>query len=159
MKANHRQYAQAPVQPARGWRCTAAAVAVMLLFAGCSANRAKGPEAIASHLDDMRGAVTKHVAEPGRRSALLQSIDGLQRDLQEMRKVDFDTMTQIRALNTRPDVSRTEMEAALEAFDQQRRQARSRVVQRHFELTAQTTAQEWQQLAGLERRALTAAVQ
>jgi hypothetical protein len=147
------------VQASPAWRCAGAALGLLLLFAGCSANRARGPEAIASHLDDMRGAVTKHVADPGRRGALLQSIDGLQGDLQEMRKVDFDTMTQIRALNTRADVSRAEMEAALDGFDQQRRQARSRVVQRHFELTAQTTAQEWQQLAGLERRALTAAVQ
>lgn len=149
----------AQVFAAPGCWCAAAALAVMLLFAGCSSNRAKGPEAVASHLDDMRGAVTKNVADPQRRSALLQSIDGLQGDLQEMRRVDFDTLTQIRALNTRPDVSRAEMESALDGFDQQRRQARDRVVQRHFELTAKATAQEWQQLAGLERRALTAAVQ
>jgi len=136
-----------------------AAVLCVGLVSACSSNRAKGPQAVASHLDAMRGAVTKNVVDTERRAALLQSIDGLQADLETLRRVDFDTMTQIRALNTRPDVPRTEMEAALDSFDQQRRDARGRVVQRHFELTGQATATEWKELAGLERKALLAAVQ
>lgn len=135
------------------------AVALCLaLVASCSSNRAKGPEAVASHLDAMRGAVTKSVVDTRRRAALLQSIDGLQADLETLRRVDFDTMTQIRALNTQSDVTRAQMEAALDGFDQQRREARGRVVQRHFELTGQTTAAEWKELSGLERKALLAAV-
>jgi len=129
-----------------------------LLAAGCSANKAKGPEAVAANLNSMRGATTKHVADPQRRSDLLRSIDGLQVDLDALRRVDFDTLTQIRALNTRPDVSRAEMQAAMDTLDQQRRQARERVMQHHFEMTSLTTAAEWKELAGLERKALLSAV-
>ena len=145
--------------PSRSTRRFAAAALGVMLVVACSSNRAKGPEGIASHLDAMRSAVTKHVADPQRRAGLLQSIDGLQDDLLTLRQVDFDTMTQIRALNTRADVPRTEMEAALDGLDQQRRRARGRVVQRHFQMTAQTTAAEWKELAGLERKAMMAAVQ
>lgn len=129
------------------------------LVAACSSNRAKGPEAMASHLDAMRGAVTRHVADTRRRDALLQSIDGLGADLAMLRQVDFDTMTQIRALNTRPEVTREQMETAMNEFDRQRREARGRVLQRHFELTGQTTSEEWKKLSGLERKALLASVQ
>jgi hypothetical protein len=126
---------------------------------GCSSNKLQGSEAVAAELGRMRAAATAQVGDTERRSRLLQAIDGLQADLGELRSVDFDTTTRIRALNTRPDVTRTEMERALDAFDQQRRAARDKVLQRHFELTALTTPQEWKQLAKLERKALQAAVQ
>jgi hypothetical protein len=107
----------------------------------------------------MRSAATKHIEDPQRRSGVLRSIDGLQVDLDALRRLDFDTLTQIRALNTRPDIPRAEMQAAMEDLDQQRRQARERVVRHHFEMTALTTPAEWKELAGPERKALLAAVQ
>ena len=67
--------------PSRSTRRFAAAALGVMLVVACSSNRAKGPEGIASHLDAMRSAVTKHVADPQRRAGLLQSIDGLQDDL------------------------------------------------------------------------------
>jgi len=133
--------------------------ALGLLAAGCSSSKLQGTEAVAADLEKMRHAATSHVGDPQRRSELLRSIDGLQIDLDALRRVDFDTMTQIRALNTQPDVPRAEMEATLDSLDQQRRQVRERVVRHHFEMTAATTAAEWKELAGFERKALLSATQ
>ena len=135
-----------------------AVVLALAWLAGCSSNKT-GPEAVAAGLGKMRSAATKHVEDPQRRAGVLQSIDGLQVDLDALRRVDFDTLTQVRALNTRPDVTRAEMQAAMDELDQQRRQARERVVRRHFEMTALTTPAEWKELAKLERKALLSAVQ
>ena len=125
-------------------------------LAGCSSNKT-APEAVSANLEKMRNAATEHVEDAQRRSGLLRSIDGLGVDLDALRRVDFDTMTQIRALNTQPDVSRAAMQAALDDLDQKRREARERVVRHHFEMTALTTAAEWKELAGLERKALLSA--
>jgi len=136
-------------------------LAVLVLvgwLAGCSSSKT-APEAVSGNLEKMRSAATKHVDDAQRRAGLLRSIDGLQVDLDALRRVDFDTMTQIRALNTQPDVSRAVMQAALDDLDQKRREARERVVQHHFEMTALTTAAEWKELAGLERKALLSATQ
>ena len=138
-------------------------LAVMLatgwLAAACSSSKLAGTEAVAADLEKMRSAATKHVDDTQRRAGLLRSIDALQLDLDALRRVDFDTMTQIRALNTQPDISRAEMQATMEKLDQVRRQARERVVQHHFEMIALTTAGEWKELAGPERKALLAATQ
>lgn len=133
--------------------------ALVLVAAGCSFNKPKGAAGVEAELGSMRSAATKLIDDMARREGLLRSIDALQADLHELRRTDFETLTRIRALNTQPDLSRSEMEAALDGMDQQRRQIRDRVVQRHFELTSQTTAEEWKKLSGFERKALMAAVQ
>jgi len=61
----------------------------------------------------------------------------------------------IRALNARPDATRSEFDTLVEQFDKQRITVRSRLLELHSQMIAATTEAEWKELSPYEQRLLT----
>ncbi|HVY04735.1 MAG TPA: hypothetical protein VHB46_02040 [Burkholderiales bacterium] len=134
------------------------AIGLVTIASGCSGRGVTREEAIADALDAMRAAARQHIADMQRQPVVLKAIDGLQAELASFDDALRLGMEQVRALNANPDTSRADLEVALKSLDAGRKQARQRILQRHFEIIDMTSADEWSTLAPHEKRALLAAV-
>lgn len=105
----------------------------------------------------MRETARRTINDQERLPLLLQSIDGLEAELNAFDGTLAGASQDLLSLNANPDASRGQIESLLDRFESTRKEARQRIVQRHFELIALTNADEWPALSSHERKALIAA--
>ena len=132
---------------------------VLLLVTGCSFWRHTPEQKVAHELQAMQQAVPRHVTDPARVARVTAAIQGLDTDLLEFRREFTTKRDTLREANARPDVTRAELERLIDGYDTRRKALRSRVLARHAEMIAATTAEEWSGLAKHERKALSAALE
>jgi len=114
---------------------------------------------MAHELRALQRAVPQHVTDPVRAARVSEAVRGLDTDLTDFRR-EFTTMRDdLRAANARTDVTRAELEQLIDGYDTRRKALRTRVLARHAEMIAATTADEWSALAKHERKALSAALE
>jgi len=135
-------------------RSLCAVLAVAL--AGCAANKPSARDAIANDLEEMRAEAAQRIKDPRRAAQTLESIEGLKEALFALEEAIANARFQLRTLDARPEATRAEFDALLDAFEARHRAARERVLARHFELIAATTEDEWKALWRHERDALVA---
>lgn len=134
--------------------CTS--IAALLLSAACASHHHLPPkELLESDLETMQEAVSAKVSDPQRAARLNQSIIDLGQQLLSFQAAGNRFRADFMALNSRPDVTRPELEGRIEQFDKQRAAIRSRVFELHSQLIAATTAEEWKGLFPYERALLT----
>jgi hypothetical protein len=131
-------------------------LATMLALAGCAGHDEPPRQKMAQALQEMSREVDRQVADPDRALRLQRTIAGLDGDLAELQGAADTLRVQLRTLNANPDASRADFVQLLDGFDARRARIRDRVLARHFELLAATTADEWAPLAPHERAALAA---
>ena len=132
---------------------------VVGLATGCSMWRHTPEQKMAHELQALREAVPQHVSDPARAARLGEAIRGLDTDLTEFRREYTAMRDSLRTANARPDVTRAELEQLIDGYDTRRKVLRTRVLARHAEMIAATTADEWSALAKHERKALSAAME
>src|SRR5262245_40023124 len=135
----------------------AAYVLLAVALAACAGNKASQREAIESDMRALHEAATGRIEDPQRAARAHRAIDGLGVELLALEETIANLRFQMRTLNARPDATRAEFDALLDAIDARHRAVRGRVLARHFELTGATTAEEWKDLWRHERDALIAA--
>jgi len=131
-------------------------LAALVALGGCAGKSQPPRQKIARALQEMSWEVARQVGDPERAARLQQAIDGLDADLNELQGVSETLRSRLRALNANPDATRADFATLLDGFDADRRRLRDRVLQRHFEFLAATSANEWAALSGHERDALAA---
>ena len=112
-------------------------------------------ELLEADLEALQEAVSVKVPDTQRAARLNRSINDLGQQLLSFQAARDRFQSEFLALNSRPDVTRPELEARLEQFDTQRRAIRARVFTLHSEMIAATTAEEWKGLFPYERAVLT----
>jgi hypothetical protein len=125
--------------------------------AGCTWHQGTRSEALAAAVQDMHAAAARTVYDQERLPLLQAAIDGLEADLGAFDAVVESAIAELHALNANPEATREQMDAVLDRFEAQRKQARLLVIRRHFDLIALTDAGEWSKLAPYERRLVLAA--
>jgi hypothetical protein len=129
-------------------------LAAAIALAGCADKSQPPRQKIAHALQEMSDDVSRQVGDPQRAARLQRAIDGLDADLTELQGAAEKLRADLRALNADPAATRAQFEQLLDAFDAERRHLRERVMQRHFEFLAATSADEWAVLAPHEQDAL-----
>jgi len=99
----------------------------------------------------MRVAVTKHVSDAGRAARVNEAVDGVEVQLLSIQKLVTSFHSEALALNARPDATRADFVTLVQQIDKQRLDARTNLINLHLKMTANTTADEWKELAGYER--------
>jgi hypothetical protein len=126
-----------------------------LLCAACASHHLPPKELLEANLEAMQEAVTVKVPDTQRAARLNEAITNLGQRLLSFRTVRDRFQSDLLALNARPDVMRTELEARIGDFDKERMAIRARVFELHSELIAATTPEEWKSLFPYERAVLT----
>jgi hypothetical protein len=128
--------------------------AVGLVVSGCRGTK-PSPEAKAQeYIHKMREAVSRNVAEKDRRDRMLAIVDqmeALERGFNDNVAV---FVQKYRGLNGNYDAPRNEFDKLFEGFDADIKKARDRYFDLHFQLSALSTAEEWNGIVKYEEDAL-----
>ncbi|QJR10592.1 hypothetical protein DSM104443_01656 [Usitatibacter rugosus] len=104
----------------------------------------------------MSEAVPRTVTDANRAAIVQASIGRLESELVGFRTTLENFELDLRMMNARRDVQRSQLAERLDQFDLERKAARTRVLDIHLQMTAATTAEEWKHLSKYERAALVA---
>jgi len=104
----------------------------------------------------MSEAVPKTVTDANRAALVQAAIGRLESELVGFRLALDTYEADLRSLNARRDVQRSQLAERLDLFDVERKAARSRVLDIHMQMIGATTAEEWKKLSTYERAALVA---
>lgn len=128
-----------------------------LPLSGCASKPIPPEQAIREQASAMRNAITKIVAEPQRRAALLAQVDALETVLQQHNQDMAAMARELEQLNADYDAPRESFEKALTDFRVRVDTRMDRVEAVHFEMVRLMDAKEWKQVVELEQEALRAA--
>ena len=101
-------------------------------------------------LSEMKSAIQRAVADPGRRDKLLASADGIEAALRGHAADYGRFVEEYRRLNDAFDTTQVQVETLFAQFDQRRRDTRARLLELHFQMIRLTSAQEWPAIAKVE---------
>jgi len=132
-------------------------VAACVLCA-CAGSGSTSVQRAEKAFDELRSAVTKGVAEPGRQTRALAAVDGLQAAALDFSDRFARFEAEIEHLNADPDTSRDALAAKFHAFNAERNVLRGNVVKAHLALLAEVGAESWPKVSDFEQKALLAAV-
>jgi hypothetical protein len=127
----------------------------VLLCAACASHQLAPKELLEADLEALQEAVSVKVPDAQRAARLNNSITDLGQQLLSFQAARDRFQSEFLVLNSRPEVTRPELEARLQQFDTQRRAIRARVFKLHSEMITATTAEEWKGLFHYERAVLT----
>ena len=133
------------------------ALALLLLCGACASHREHltPQELLKANIESMQEAAPTRIADPARAARVNEAIDGLRQQLLSFDAVQATYRSNLRALNARPDATRTEFETLVDQFDKQRIAFRTRLFELHSQMIAATTEAEWKELSPYEQRLLT----
>jgi outer membrane murein-binding lipoprotein Lpp len=132
-----------------------AIVLAAMLCIGC-AGKQEPRQKIARAMQEMSWDVDRQIPDPQRAARLQAAIDRFDADLVEFQGALEKMEADMKAVNARPESSRSDFEKVFADFDMRRKAIRTRLLEHHFEMIAATTAEEWHQLSHHERDALAA---
>ena len=99
---------------------------------------------------ELKSAIQRAVADPGRRDKLLASADGIEAALRGHAADYGKFVVEYRRLNDAFDTTQVQVETLFAQFDQRRRDTRARLLELHFQMIRLTSPQEWPAIAKVE---------
>jgi len=133
------------------------ALTLLLLCGACASHHEHltPQELLKANIESMQEAAPTRIADSTRAARVNEAIEELRQQLLSFDAVQATYRSNIRALNARPDATRTEFETLVVEFDKQRIAFRTRLFELHSEMIAATTDAEWKELSPYEQRLLT----
>ena len=130
---------------------------VILACVACASHHEHLPpqELLKANIEAMQQAVPSKISDPARAARVNKAVDALRQQLLSFDSVQATFQSNIRALNARPDATRSEFETLVKQFDEKRIAVRRRLFELHSEMIAATTEAEWKDLSPYEQRLLT----
>jgi len=130
---------------------------VTLACVACASHHEHLPpqELLKANIEAMQEAVPSKISDPARAARVNKAIDALRQQLLSFDSVQATFRSNTRALNARPDATRSEFETLVKQFDEKRIAVRRRFFELHSEMIAATTEAEWKDLSPYEQRLLT----
>jgi phosphoenolpyruvate-protein kinase (PTS system EI component) len=136
------------------WLAFAAALA---LFA-CTSTPPTTEATLGKGTSEMKSAIQRAVADPGRRDKLLAHADGIEEALRRHAADYGKFVDEYRRLNDAYDTTQQQVEALFARFEQRRKDSRARVLELHFQMIRLTSAQEWAPIGKVEAEMLQATI-
>ena len=117
------------------------------------------PEAtLGKDLSELKSAIQRAVADPGRRDKLLAHADGIEAALRGHAADYGKFVDEYRRLNDAYDTSQTQVEALFARYEQRSKDSRARLLELHFQMIRLTSAQEWPAIGKVEAAMLQATI-
>lgn len=129
-------------------------VAVVLILGGCASKPTDPQEEIKNNIQAMRDAIVDVVADKNRRANLLVLTASLETMLSGYNQTYTEFSVEFGKLNRDYDTPRKTLEELLESFRMTRESAMNEAASLHFEMVAQTSADEWKKIVKKELEAI-----
>ena len=98
---------------------------------------------LAKGTSELKSAIQREVADPGRRDKLLAHADSLEAVLRSHIADYAKFVDEFRRLNDTYDTSPAQLDALFATYEQKRQDSRARLLELHFQVIRLTSAQEW----------------
>ena len=134
------------------------AAALLAGFVGCAGTPPTPEATLGKGTSEMKSAIQRAVADPGRRDKLLATADGIEAALRGHAADYGRFLGEYRRLNDAFDTTQVQVETLFAQFDQRRRDTRARLLELHFQMIRLTSAQEWLPIAKVEADMLQATI-
>jgi len=132
------------------WASASLAVAAVLVLFGCAGTPPTLEATLGKDTSELKSAIQRAVADPGRRDKLLEHADGIESALRGHAADYGRFLGEYRRLNDAFDTTQVQVETLFAQFDQRRRDTRARLLELHFQMIRLTSAQEWPAIAKVE---------
>lgn len=143
-----------------GMRIPALVAAVLLAgFTGCAGTPPPTLEAtLDKSLSEIKSAIQRTVADPGRRDKLLAHADGIAIALRSHAADYGKFVDEYRRLNDAYDTPQQQVEALFARYEQRTKDSRARLLELHFQMIKLTSPTEWAPIGRIEAEMLQASI-
>lgn len=138
------------------WASAWLAVAAVLVLLGCAGTPPTPEATLARGTSELKSAIQREVADPGRRDKLLEHVNGIESALRGHAADYGRFVEEYRRLNDAFDTTQVQVETLFAQFDQRRRDSRARLLELHFQMIRLTSPQEWPAIGKVEAEMLQA---
>lgn len=129
-------------------------IIITLVLSGCASKPTDPQDVLKDNMQVMRNAVSDVVKDVQRRNNLLALTKTLETTLLAYNQAYTDFAIEFGKQNRKYNTPRAKLETLLTSFRNTRETAMSEVVKLHFDMVAQTTADEWKRIVKHEIKAI-----
>jgi hypothetical protein len=143
----------APGAPRSGMVAALSIVAIccgIIALAGCGGKQPTRTQTTQEYSLELREAVTDHVLDPQRRAQMLVIVDHVEALNRRFNQETADFVDQYRKLNANYETGRPAFDQLFADYSDKRIKARNEALDRHFQLAALATDEEWNSIAKAE---------
>lgn len=126
---------------------------LILLMNGCAHQQVSGEQSRLQMLEEMRAYLEK-IPDPDRREQLLALMNTLKQDLAELNRTVDEFGVNAQRLNANYDATKEDFHKIFDQFNTSRKRLQQEILASHYKMKELTTAEEWEDLADLEKEAL-----
>ena len=128
------------------FRVAAFTLLALLVLSGCGKQKAMDVTSIDEPVAEERALVNEHISDPETRDKVLALIDEDEARMRAFFKVRDAHQEKIQDLNARYDVSRAELEAELQKYDEELRQVVLQMLESRSRLRALVSEEQWDKI-------------
>jgi hypothetical protein len=129
-------------------------LAAVLAVAACTHQRPTPEARLKQGMAEMRASISQAIADPRRRSQLLDHADRFERVLGGYTREYEVYVDKLHQANRGYDTTRGQVEALFKQFEAMRQATRSQLLDLHFQMLQLTSMEEWEHVAKGEIRML-----
>jgi hypothetical protein len=129
-------------------------MAIVFFLGGCASKPTDPQVTIKDNVQVMRDAIIKVVADNDRKQKLLVLSSSLESTLLSYNQAYSEFAKEFGKLNRIYNTPRKKLEDLLSSFSQTRESAMNKVAKIHFDMVAQTSADEWKKIVKKELEAI-----
>ena len=136
-------------------KCRIPVIAIItIIISGCASDPVDPQQEIKNNMQVMRSAVIDNVKDEERQKKLIILNQSLETTLAEYNRAYSSFASEFGKLNRTYDTPREKLEKLLESFRRTRKDAMTEVMDIHFKMVAQTSADEWSHIVKQELKAI-----
>ena len=129
-------------------------ISLVFFLGGCASKPTDPQEEIKNNVQAMRDAIVDVVADKKRRTNLLVLTTSLETMLSKYNQAYTEFAVEFGKLNRDYDTPRKTLEDLLSSFSRTRESTMNEVAKLHFDMVAQTSADEWKKIVKKELEAI-----
>jgi len=126
---------------------------LILVISGCSHQPITEEQSRLQMLEEMRAYLEK-IPDPDRREQLFTHMNTLKQDLAELSRTVDGFAAKAERLNANYDATKEDFHKIFDQFNTSRKRLQQEILTSHYMMKELTTAEEWEDLAELEKEAL-----
>jgi chlorite dismutase len=127
---------------------------VMAFMVACGSGGGSREEQQATAIADLRSAIEETVSDDRRQRDVLAIVGSLEKDVDELRALLVRRRTELRELNADYDATRAEFLEFARQMESHIQISKRRALEKHQQLAAELTPEEWQSLANVQTRSM-----
>jgi septal ring factor EnvC (AmiA/AmiB activator) len=133
-------------------------LSLVLVICGCSHQPITEEQSRQQMLEEMKAYLEK-IPDPNRRDQLSKLMNALKQDLAELNRTVEAFGEDVHRLNANYDATKEDFHKIFDQFNTSRKRLQQAILTSHYKMKELTTADEWEDLADLEEKALSKIIQ